>query len=149
MDKVRAFTVENVPSAVQSEMDAANAAGMTRPLSLSISGKLTGYSNVYFNKNLAFTSAKQLFFTMGHEFVHVSQFAALALAGETRSLLTQDFLNMLDFHAYSYQNSLGGTSLNSFTRSEILNWSNKITQFNSMGYSNFSWTFNHSFRFPF
>ena len=146
MDKVRAFTVENVPADAQLAMDKAGAAGATR--FLSSSGKLTGYSNVYFNKNLAFSSAKQLFFTMGHELVHVSQYAALA--GQSAEMVRAlDFRNMLDYHAYSYQNSLGGTSLNSFTRSEILNWSNTITQFNSMGYLKFPWTFNHSFRFPF
>jgi hypothetical protein len=123
------------------------ATGATRPTSFKISGKLTGYSKVYFNKNLAFSSAKQLFITMGHEFVHVSQFAALA--GQSSSIITKDFLNMLDLHAYSYQSSLGGTASNSFTRAEIISWQNAYSQFNAMGYFNFPWTFEHSFKYPF
>ena len=59
--KRKTFTVENVPATVQLEMDAAKAMGGTRPTS--IGGKLTGYSRVYFNKNLAFSSAKQMFRT--------------------------------------------------------------------------------------
>ncbi|HOK36256.1 MAG TPA: hypothetical protein PK642_02590 [Paludibacteraceae bacterium] len=128
-------------------MDAIGAPGATVPTTYVTSGKLTGMSNVYFNKNLAFSSAKQLFFTMGHEFVHVSQFAALA--GQRASILTQDFIDMLDFHAYSYQNSIGGLQLNSYTREEILHWSTTYSQFNSMNYINFPWSFNHSYIYPF
>ncbi|MBU1014060.1 MAG: hypothetical protein KKG99_13760 [Bacteroidetes bacterium] len=147
MNNVKAFTVENVPIKIQDAMDAIGAPGSTVTSSYVTTGKLTGMSNVYFNKNFAFSSAKQLFFTMGHEFVHVSQFAALA--GQSRTLLTQDFLDMLDFHAYSYQNSLGGLQLNSFTRDQIINWGTIYPQFNSMNYTNFHWTFNHSFVYPF
>ena len=147
MNNVKAFTVENVPSQTQARMDAYNAPAATKPLSFSKTGKLTGMSNVYFNKNLAFSSAKQLFFTMGHEFIHVSQFAALA--GQSSSILTPDFLDMLDFHAYSYQNLLGGLKLNSYTREEILRWSTAYSQFNSMNYINFPWSFKHSFVYPF
>lgn len=147
MNNVKAFTVENVPSQTQARMDANNAPAATKPLSFSKTGKLTGMSNVYFNKNLAFSSAKQLFFTMGHEFIHVSQFAALA--GQSSSILTPDFLDMLDFHAYSCQNLLGGLKLNSYTREEILRWSTTYSQFNSMNYINFLWSFKHSFVYPF
>jgi len=147
MDKVKAWTVENVPTKMQQKMDAIDAPGATAPFINKATGKLTGMSNVYFNKNLAFSSAKQLFFTMGHELVHVSQFAALA--GHSRTILTQDFYDMLDFHAYSYQNSIGGLQLNSFTRDEILRWSTAYPQFTAMGYVNFPWTFKHSFIYPF
>jgi hypothetical protein len=84
---------------------------------------------------------------MGHEFIHVSQYAALA--GQSSSILTSDFLNMLEYHAYSYQNTLGGTFVNSFTRAEISNWLNNYTLFNSMNYLSFPWTSNHSFVYPF
>ena len=145
MDRVNAFTVEKVPASVQARMDAVGAPASTRPLSLN--GKLTGNSNVYFNKNLAFSSAKDLFYSMGHEFVHVSQFAALA--GQSTSILTSSFYNMLDFHAYSYQNTLGGVRYNSFTRAEIMNWMNNYPHFNAMNWINFPWTANHLFKFPF
>jgi RHS repeat-associated protein len=147
MNRTRVFTVENVPVSAQLKMDAIGAPGLTYGLSGKISGNLTGNSVVYFNKNLAFSSAKQLFFTMGHEFVHVSQFAALA--GESAAILTSDFVDMLDFHAYSYQNSLGGLHLNSYTQEEIIRWANTYHQFKAMNYQNFSWTFNHSFIYPF
>jgi hypothetical protein len=149
MDKVKAFTVENVPEndlTGKSGLITNNAAAKTVPSTLR--GVLTGHSNVYFNKDLAFNSAKQLFFTMGHELVHVSQFAALA--GQQISLiLNSDFISMLEFHAYSYQNSLGGLQYNSFTRDDIIKWSVTYSQFNSMNYTNFSWTFNHSYIYPF
>ncbi len=147
MNNVKAFTAENVPVKAQEAMNAADAPGSTVPTKYVTSGKLTGMSNVYFNKNLAFSTAKQLFFTLGHEFVHVSQFAALA--GQSSSILTPDFLDMLDFHAYSYQNSIGGLQFNSFTREDILRWSTSYSQFSSMNYINFPWTSNHSFIYPF
>ncbi|WP_158602528.1 hypothetical protein [Proteiniphilum sp. X52] len=56
-------------------MQAANAPAATRARILS--GKFTGNSEVHFNGNIAFSSAKQLFYSMGHEFIHVSQYAAL------------------------------------------------------------------------
>ncbi len=146
MNNVKAFTVEHVPVTVQESMEAIGAPGSTAAISKG--GKLTGMSHVYFNKNLAFRSAKQLFFTMGHELVHVSQFAALADQPATL-VRNPDFLDVLDFHAYSYQHSLGGLQLNSYTRAEILHWSTTYSHFNSMNYINFPWTLNHSFIYPF
>ena len=147
MDNVYNITVENVPSEVQIRMDAAGAPAATR--ALSSSGKLTGNSNVYFNKNLAFSSAKQLFYTMGHEFVHVSQYAALV--GQPVSLLNQSgFKDMLDFHAYSYQNSIGGLQYNSFTREEIKIWMSTFPEyFKLTNYINFPWINNVTFNYPF
>ena len=96
MDHVGKFTVENVPANHQAVLDRAGAAARTVPLSKG--GVFTGNSNVYFNKNLAFISAKRLFFTMGHEFVHVSQFASLA--GQSSGLLSQSgFLDLLETFA--------------------------------------------------
>ena len=150
MNNVKVFTVENVPESHmtgESGLITKNAPAKTVPLSNITTKNLTGMSNVYFNRNLAFSSAKQLFFTMGHEFVHVSQFAALA--GQPASILTPDFISMLEFHAYSYQNSLGGLQLSSFTRENIIRWSTTYNQFNAMNYLSFPWTFNHSFVYPF
>ena len=151
MNRVRAFTVENVPANTQADMDAERALGATRPLSNAVTEKLTGFSNVYFNKNWAFSSAKTLFYTMGHEFVHVSQYAALGLAGVSLDLVRErGFKDMLDFHAYSYQHSLGGTMFNSFTNADKIYWQNAFPQYvNSMWWGNFSWTMGHSFTYPF
>lgn len=150
MNNVKAFTVENVPESHltgKSGLITNNAPAKTVPLS--VNKVFTGNSNVYFNKNLAFSSAKQLFFTMGHEFVHVSQFAALA--GQSTSLLSQPgFIDLLEFHAYSYQHSLGGLQLNSFTPDFVRGLATQYpTYFNTLGYSNFGWTSLASFVYPF
>ena len=146
MDKVNQFTVENVPEGHFGVTGREMAAGQTIPIK--DNGTLTGYSDVYFNKNLAFTSAKQLFYTMGHEFIHVSQFAALA--GEKSSLLTKSFVNMLDFHAYNYQQYSGDVSgMNSFTRDEIAFWMSKLSKYyNKTMWTNFPWAYKHSFAYP-
>ncbi len=107
------------------------------------------YSVVYFNKDLAFSSAKQLFFTIGHELVHVSQFAAMA---NEASLLAKDlgFMELMEFHAYSYQNSLGGLELNSFPRNIVTSLVEKFPlYFDCLNYSNFKWTSTASFVYPF
>ena len=145
MNNVNVFTVENVHLEYQSMMTANNARAGTRPLS--VDKILTGNSNVYFNKDLAFTSAEQLFYTMGHEFIHVSQYAALA--GLPASIRTTDFISMLEYHAYSYEHSLGGVQLNSFTRDELIRWSSQYPQFNNMGYMNFHWYKTAKFIYPF
>lgn len=143
MDKIKVFTVENVPLKAQEAMDANKAMATTSFLSRE--GKLTGMSSVYFNKHSAFSSAKELFYSMGHEFVHVSQYAALA--GEfAKDVKTLEFKAMLDYHAYNYQNSIGGTVLNGFTEAEIRS---ATTTYSYLGFMNFSWTFNHSFKYPF
>ncbi len=47
MDKIDAFTVENVPKSAQIAMDNNNAAAATQPIYKKISRILTGRSNVY------------------------------------------------------------------------------------------------------
>jgi len=147
MDKINKFTTENVPAKLQLKMDKVGASGATRYLQRG--GILTGRSNVYFNKNLAFTSAKQLFFTMGHELVHVSQYAALA--GQSTSLISKPgFIDLLEFHAYSYQHSLGGLQLNSFTPDVVRSLAAQYpTYFRTLSYVNFGWTSSASFVYPF
>lgn len=145
MKNIEVFTVENVPRDVQARMQAANAPAATRARILS--GKFTGNSEVYFNGNIAFSSAKQLFYSMGHEFIHVSQYAALM--GQPASILGQKgFKDMLDFHAYNYQNTLGGTKYSSFARDEIRDWATRFPQFKLMSHINFPWTNNVAFRYP-
>jgi len=153
MDKIPDnFTTERVPLDIQISMDRNNAPASTRPIWSDIGKNKTfsGYSDVFFNKNLAFTDAKTLFHTMGHEFVHVSQIAALA--GECASLWTSSFRAMLDFHAYQFQSTLPPerVGLNSFTQAEMRSWRNTYSRFfQPMGWTNFPWTFHHSFRYPF
>ena len=146
MDKVEQFTVENVPEGYFTKRK--NVFGSTIPLKDN-SGNFTGFSKVYFNKNLTFSSAKQLFYTMGHEFVHVSQFAALA--GESGTLLKGTFRRMLEYHAMNYESHLGRRiPMNNFSREEISNWMSEqfLDYFNKTQWTKFTWTYNHSFAYP-
>ena len=103
MDKVRNFTTENIPSDVSMvDKSGVLAFGKTDPIKSG--GKFTGLSDVYFSKR-AFESARRLFATMGHEFMHVYQYAALT--GYSSSLLgNKGFIDLLEYEAYSYQNNL-------------------------------------------
>jgi RHS repeat-associated protein len=109
-------------------------------------GLFSGKGTLYFNKELAFTSAEKLFRTMGHELVHLSQFAGLA--GESARLWKLDiFRDMLDHHAVKYTNLLGG---NYWDSSLDLPWQNIFPQhYNTMDYKKFSWTHNYLFKWPF
>lgn len=103
-----------------------------------------------FNKNIAFSSARQLFFVMGHEFVHVSQIAALS--GEAISLWSNlEFRNMLDLHAYSFEyNVLKSGNSGGFTNADAARLMKSFPNFyHKLHYTNFPSIFNHSFRFPF
>lgn len=156
MESINKFTVEHVPADIQAAMDAGNAPGATRFLHKG--GVLTGRSNIYFNKNLAFTSAKQLYYAMGHELLHASQFAALT--GQSASLMNQYFIfdgnpvyfnhDLLEFHAYSYQYSLGGAQLNSFSSGLVKAMAKQWpSYFNKLGAINFNWTTNSNYKYPF
>ena len=148
MENVRNFTVENVPANYQATLDGYGAGAMTK--STSVGGVLTGNSSVYFNKNLAFTSAKRLFFAMGHEFVHVSQYASLA--GQSTSLLSQPgFIDLLEYHAYNYEYTvLGSGNYGGFTPQDVGQlMTHHPKYFHSMAYRNFSWTTTTNFIYPF
>lgn len=86
---------------------------------------------------------------MGHELVHVSQYAALA--GELEMKFnTELFTDLLEFHAYSYESILGGKSLNSFDSNIIKSiYAQYPVQWKSMGWSNFEWTKTANFKYPF
>ena len=110
---------------------------------------------MYFNKNLCFRSAKTLSYSMGHEFVHVSQFAELK--GFSSTILDYvspgggSLYDLLDSFAYSYETSIGNnTPLNSFSK-EILkelhtHFSDIIPKIN---YIYYPWTIKASYKYPF
>jgi RHS repeat-associated protein len=138
MGNVSVFTVENVPQDVQNSMDLNRAFASTH--GENINDIFTGKSNVYFNKNNAFTSAKQLFITMGHEFVHVSQYAALA--GQHVSLVNKSFVNVMEYWAYSFQAAKLGAQNNftSFSRNDVLQMIDAWPEwFGKMSWSDFGW----------
>lgn len=150
MENVKEFTVENVPEIHLTGDDGlVTNEAFAKTLPLKVDDVFSGRSVVYFNKDLAFSSAKQLFFTIGHELVHISQFAAMA--NEPISLIHDvDFRAMSEFHAYSYQNSLGGLELNSFPRDVVTSLAAKFPlYFDCLYYSNFKWTSTASFVYPF
>lgn len=103
---------------------------------------------MYFNKNIAFSSAKALYYTMGHEFVHVSQYASLA--GKASSIFKQDgFIDMLEYHAYSYEyNVLGSSNYGGFTNTRVGELMKQFPDFSTYSYMNYPWTTNHHFIFP-
>lgn len=100
MDHLDAFSVEHVPSDKMENMIAKKATASTSPISNGI--VLSGRSKVYFNMNLCFKSSKSLYYSMGHEFVHVSQFAALK-GLPTWVYYCKEFYNMLDYYAYGFE----------------------------------------------
>jgi hypothetical protein len=149
IEYVDAFSTEILsPRAVAHFKASPTTSGITIPKASN--GLLTGRSDVFFAPN-AFSSAEQLFFTMGHEFVHVSQFASLA--GTSVNLINQPlFGEMLEYHAYSYQNSIGGGSgMNSFKSSMKDMMTIYKDYFMKLHYMKFPWTTNGSaeFCYPF
>ena len=105
MDNIDVFSIENIPEKRLKSLDASNARAVT--VTKSVGGKFTGRSSVYFHPVRAVSSAKQLFLTMGHELMHVSQYTTLI--GQSSSLMSlKGFQNMLDYYAYSYEAILGG-----------------------------------------
>lgn len=73
------------------------------------------------------------------------------MANEPISLIYDlDFKAITEFHAYSYQNSLGGLELNSFPRDVVTSLAAKFPlYFDYLNYSNFKWTSTASFVYPF
>lgn len=83
-----------------------------------------------------------------------------SLVNENVSLIYSDFINegqtisfsrdLLELHAYSYQNSLVGSRLNSFSpglvKAMASEWSH---YFNKLSYPSYGWTLTSSFKYPF
>ena len=128
------FTVENVPQAIQENMDAIEAPAQTRGLYNKISDNFTGMSKVYFNKSLCFKSAFKLFETMGHELVHVSQYAYLGSIGYLHSDFEKNnILVTMDHWAYNYELYLRGGVIQHGLQSNV-------PLYNELDYVNFNWS---------
>lgn len=112
MDNIIKMSIDNPGEHLES-MIKEGATGVTVPQELD--GLLTGKSSVYFNRaNIA--DLKELFFSMGHEFVHVSQISVLQ--GELSSIINEDFIKLMDFHAYNFEAHLGKTQFGMFDNSD-------------------------------
>ena len=138
-DNLKIFSVENVPIDVMNSMKNNNAIAVTRPIAKG--GIFTGYSNMYFNKDLCFRSAEELFFAMGHEFVHVSQFAYLGSIKYPVSEYRMFGLGkIMDHWAYNYEDYLRGET--------ILHLQSETPFFNILDYINYKWHSNYHYIFP-
>ena len=137
-------SVENVPANAVKSMNRAGAAAITLPTTKA--GILTGKASIYYNPNgAAFTSAKQLFLTMSHEMVHVSQYGVLGSMGMSyqkyRTLFKAGLGEVFEFHAYSFENSLGGSNFGGFTSNSAKSLMSTFPKlYQKLNYINFPWT---------
>lgn len=68
------------------------------------------------------------------------------LEGVHKSIRTASFEKMMEYHAYSYEHSLGEKKYGSFPSDEIVSMMESYPQyFNKFSSVNFPWTSNHSF----
>ena len=146
-EKVKKFTVENLSDGAKKYFAKhPNTGGITTGLK-DAAGNYTGNSNVYFNPKVAFSSAKELFNTMGHELVHVSQLSTLV--GQCANFVRNNLRSIMEFHAYSFQSRVGSVIGNSFTPNEVRGWMQTYPNFfKSLSANNFSWTSNVKFIMP-
>jgi RHS repeat-associated protein len=147
IDKTANFTVEHVPEDIKYLMDDIPAGAYTEPVLKN--GVSTGQSNVYFNSGgypySPFQNARLLFNTMGHEFVHVSQYASLA-GLSARQLRDPVFRGMLEYYGWQYDYHLDGKV---WTEDTSVMQQRFPTYFKSLNWRNFSWTSNAIFKYPF
>lgn len=138
MDHVKEFTVEGIDKDYMFYSNNNNGAGRTRPQDNN--GIITGLSNVFFNDDYVFNSPEFLFYTMGHELIHVSQFASLA--GEPYSLaLDNDFVKIIEFDASLWEHTMGNyknyylyvPTSDVFKKYQYL--------YDRVNYINYSWTY--------
>ena len=103
-------------------------------------GHLTGESTVHLHEDLAFTSLQQLFLTLGHELLHVSQIKELA--GFKLTIYNDPpFLNMMDHYAYEFSYFL----LNGSKRTPFVN---DYSEYHArLMHTNFSWSNKKSWTF--
>ena len=145
MDQVKAFTVENVPESNMKSMIENKALGMTVPDYVDGTKIMSGCSEVYFNP-AAFEHANKLFYTMGHELVHVSQINAMVGCSNYN-------VKLMDYWAYDFQNSIGGGSLiGPETRSQLLLSSYNLyglSDMETMNWTHFNWVNDVKFIYPF
>jgi RHS repeat-associated protein len=104
-----------------------------------LSDKLTGKSTLHLYE-IAFSSYQRLFWTIGHELMHVSQYAALALHGLTNSQIDNNLSLTLNHGAYEFQGLLGWKAhVGIFTTNELGIIVNH-PYFWQMKYGAFDWT---------
>ena len=126
MDYIVDFSVEKVPLNAQLLLESKTVDANALTLPRTIKGKVTGRCSVFFSRS-AFSSAKQLYITMGHEFVHVSNYITAAGMNFDRAIIvSENFMNMTEFWAYSFQQDLTKSTLSSFDRTQITSFMNSF-----------------------
>ena len=138
MEYVINFVVEGIDKNYMFYSKNNNGAGRTRPQDNN--GILTGISNVFFNDDYVFNSPEFLFYTMGHELIHVSQFAALA--GEPFSLAQDDdFVSIIEYNTALWEHTMGNYK-NYFLYVPTSDVFNKYQYlYDRVNYINYSWTY--------
>ena len=145
MESVDDYTVDKVTLDNMKEMTKHNQKASTT--GIRENGIITGRSTVKFNRELAFSSPKQLYYTMGHEFIHVSQFAALqGLSGECFDFtypfkgFEYTIKDVLDYYAYSFEHQLGNSTIYSVPPEVMRAFSSQFPQpFSLINHMNFGW----------
>ena len=137
MDNIKDFTVEHVPEKFRLVLKKNNTLALTSPRYYSKKGLLTGISSVYFSEK-AFASARRLYGTMGHEFVHVCNYITAAQLGFTRDdVKSYNYIELTEYWAYSYENLIKST-YNSFDAAQIISAYGYET-FSRFCYYNMAW----------
>ena len=89
-----------------------------------------------------------------HEMVHVSQFGVLGAMGMKVDEYLDAWRNgglrdVFEFHAYSYEASLGSSNYGAYRGSAAEIMKRQPELFKSLNYTNFQWTKNATFKYPF
>jgi len=100
---------------------------------------LIGTGKIYYHPIKAFTSMGQLYHTMGHELVHISQFAALSNKITSDMLKVPAFRGMLEHYAENYVLTLRGIEPINLGK----DFSHVYYFYNQLNYESFSWSKNH------
>jgi len=105
-----------------------------------------GKPTIIYHPTKAFSSVEVLYRTMGHELVHVSQYAQLAAIGAPGGLFqNKDFVKLLEYHAGNFELHLQGLYLNE----AAYNWGGVYHNHQLLDWRAFSWTKNARFIWPF
>ena len=138
-DYVVDFTIDNVPKTELDLMISKGAAGKT--VEEVVDDIMTGNSSVYFNRE-QIPTIKDLYFTMGHEFVHVGQISTFA--GLPHSYKTASIVLQMEVGAYAYSSHLGQEFFASpFSYSELEHLrSIPFSEINRFNWMNYKWLWN-------
>lgn len=136
LNKVKVYSVENLSGHAKSQFSAnPSIGGLTVPTAKG--SVLSGNSKVFFNASVAFSSPEELYKVIGHELLHVSQISLLA--GEKVSLFSGSFIDLMEYHAYSFRSTPG---LSAWNANDVrLLMTNYPKWFTKLSKLNFQWTY--------